>query len=266
MLESRPLQGRRALVTGSVGGLGKVMARQLAHAGASVMISGLEAPEEVEAARAELAHASGSTVGYAQADLTILADIEGLAKRACDELGPIDILLNSAVVRHFSPLEQFPVDRWNEALAVNLSAPFHLTRLLLPSMRANGYGRIFNFTSVYGSHGTAGRVDYVCTKSAIEGLTRATAVECADGAVSCHALCPGSMLTPSLEVRVRTLAETENLDWEQATTKFLQGKNPTGRFVEESSVSDVMLFLCGPVGRDMNGAIIPIEGGWLAKA
>jgi 3-hydroxybutyrate dehydrogenase len=141
-----------------------------------------------------------------------------------------------------------------------------LTRLLLPQMRASGYGRIFNITSVYGSRGTVNRVDYVTTKAAIEGLTRATAMECADGAVTCHALCPGSVLTPSLEGRIRRLAEDENLDWESAQTAFLQGKQPTGRFVDTESVCEVLLMLCGSAGRDMNGAMIPIEGGWLARA
>ena len=262
MAEPRFLEGRHALVTGSVAGLGKVMASRLAHAGAAVTLTGLESPEAAEATRAEIARSTGVTVDYVRADLTSLPDIEALVEGA----GRVDILLNNAVVRHFAPLDQFPVERWAEALAVNLSAPFHLTRLLLPGMRAGGYGRIFNFTSVYGSRGTTNRVDYVTTKSAIEGLTRATAMECSQDVVTCHALCPGSMLTPTLEKRVRDLAEREHLDWQQATAAFLQGKQPTGRFVEESSVAEVMLLLCGPAGRDMNGAIIPIEGGWLARA
>jgi 3-hydroxybutyrate dehydrogenase len=231
-----------------------------------VMLSGLEPADKVEPLRAEIAGAAAVRVGYARADLTSLEEIDGLVARTRDTLGRVDVLVNCAVVRHFAPLDQFPTARWNDALAVNLSAPFHLTRLLLPAMRAEGYGRIFNFTSVYGSRGTTSRVDYVATKSAIEGLTRATALECADAAVTCHALCPGSVLTPPLEERVRRLAEQERLDWDRATAAFLEGKQPSGRFVEEDSVAEVLLLLCGRVGRDMNGAIVPIEGGWLARA
>lgn len=260
------MQGHRALVTGSAGGLGNVIARKLASAGASVVMTGLEPPEAVETMREEIARSADVQVDYVRADLSALEDIKALVDRATKGAGPIDILVNNAVVRHFAPIEAFPVERWTDALAVNLTAPFHLTRLLLPGMRAGGYGRIFNFTSVYGSRGTTNRVDYVTTKSAIEGLTRATAMECADDVVTCHALCPGSMLTPSLEARVKRLAEEQHLEWDKAVTLFLQGKQPTGRFVQESSVGDMLVFLCGSIGRDMNGAIIPIEGGWLAKA
>lgn len=265
MTEPRFLEGRRALVTGSVGGLGAAMARGLARAGARVLMTGLETPQEAEAARLQIAGAGGDEVAYVQADLGSRADIEALARHALSS-GGVDILVNNAVVRHFAPIEAFPPEGWDKALAVNVSAPFHLTRLLLPTMRAGGYGRIFNMTSVYGSHGVVNRVDYVTSKSAIEGLTRATAIECAGSAVTCHALCPGSVLTPSLEARIRNLAEARSLSWEDAKAAFLEGKQPSGRFVEPDSVAQVLLLLCGSAGRDMNGAIVPIEGGWLARA
>jgi 3-hydroxybutyrate dehydrogenase len=261
MAEGRFLQGRRALVTGSVGGLGAAMARGLAGAGASVVMTGLETPEAAEAARRQVAGADGA-VEYLQADLGSRAEVERLAEAA----GAVDILINNAVIRSFAPIEDFPLDGWDNALAVNVSAPFHLTRLLLPGMRAGGYGRIFNMTSVYGSHGVVNRVDYVVSKSAIEGLTRATAMECSGSPVTCHALCPGSVLTPSLEARIRALAEARSLNWEDAKAAFLEGKNPSGRFVEPDNVARVLLLLCGPAGGDMNGAIVPIEGGWLARA
>ena len=266
MREDISLQGRAALITGSVGGLGAEVARTLAGAGVQVMLTGLDAADVIEPLCREIAGATGAQVGYTRADLASLDEIAGLVARTRESLGRIDILVNSAVVRHFAPIEAFPADRWSEALAVNLSAPFHLTRMVLPAMRAAGYGRIFNFTSVYGSRGTQNRVDYVATKSGIEGLTRATAMECTDGAVTCHALCPGSVLTPSLKVRIKALAEQEHLGWDEAVATFLKGKQPSGCFVEERSVAEVLLMLCGRVGPDMNGAIVPIEGGWLARA
>jgi 3-hydroxybutyrate dehydrogenase len=264
--KARPLEGRSALVTGAVGGIGAAIAAKLAEAGASVVISGLEAPAEIEPARAKLQSETGSRIEYRRADLRDINEIENVARDAAQAVGPISILVNNAVIRHFAPIDKFEPANWNTALAVNVSAPFHFIRLLLPGMRASGYGRIFNFTSVYGSHGTVDRIDYVTSKSAIEGITRATAMECADGVVTCHALCPGTVLTPNIEARVKALAEKEGLSWDQASAKFLEGKQPSARFVESDSVASVMLLLCGPVGRDMNGAIVPIEGGWLAKA
>lgn len=259
------LEGRRALVTGAVSGLGAAIARRLASAGASIMMTGLDSAEDAEETRREISHTHDVRVDYARADLANVDEIEALV-RLGDRNGCFNILVNNAVVRHFSPIDKFPVERWNMALAVNLSAPFHLTRLLLPGMRGAGYGRIFNITSVYGTRGPVNRVDYATTKSAIEGLTRSTAIECAGSAVSCHALCPGSVLTPSIEERVRQLAKDQNLDWDRAQAAFLEGKQPSGRFVEEDSITEVLLMLCGPAGRDMNGAIVPIEGGWLARA
>lgn len=266
MADTRFLAGRWALITGAAGGLGSAFTQSLAKAGCNIVMTDLESASETEAMRRETAQAWDVHIDYIQADLAALDCIETLAKRANEIAGKIDILMNNAVVRHFAPIEQFSAESWSAALAVNVSAPFHLTRLLLPAMRAGGYGRIFNITSVYGSRGTVNRVDYVTTKAAVEGLTRAIAMESAGSAVSCHALCPGSVLTPSLAERVKQLAEDENLDWEQAQTAFLKGKQPSGRFVEADHIAEVVLLLCGAIGEDMNGAIIPIEGGWLARA
>jgi 3-hydroxybutyrate dehydrogenase len=228
---------------------------------------GLELPADVEATRADMAKTYNVKVEYIRADLTSLPELEGMARQAAEKVGAINILVNNAVIRHFAPIEDFPAARWEAGLAVNVSAPFHLTRLLLPGMRAAGYGRIFNMTSVYGSRGTVNRIDYVTAKSAIEGMTRAIAMECAlDDNVTCHALCPGTVLTPNIEGRIKALAAEQNLDWDKAQAVFMQGKQPNGRPVEARNVAEMLAMLCGPIGRDMNGAIIPIEGGWLAKA
>jgi 3-hydroxybutyrate dehydrogenase len=264
---AKPLAGRHALVTGSVGGIGNAFARRLAEAGADVVMSGLEPIADVEATRQDMAKGAGVRVEYIPADLTKIAELERLTKQAVETVGAIHILVNNAVIRHFAPVDEFPPERWEAGLAVNVSAPFHLTRLLLPGMRAAGYGRIFNMTSVYGSRGTVNRIDYVTAKHAIEGMTRAIAMEIAtDDDVSCHALCPGTVLTPNIEGRIKALAAEQNLDWEKAQATFMQGKQPNGRPVEARNVAEMLAMLCGPIGRDMNGSIIPIEGGWLAKA
>lgn len=266
MADGVRLDGRVALVTGSIAGLGYAMARTLASAGATVALTSLETPEEAEAQRAALEAEYLVPVHYVQADLTSRESLAALVTKVELLAGPVDILINNAVVRHFAPVEEFPLEAWDRALAVNLTAALIATQLVLPGMRERGYGRIFNMTSVYGSRATVNRVDYVTTKTALQGLTRAIALENAGGPVSCHALTPGSVLTPIWEARVEALMAEKSITRAAAEAEFLDGKQPSGSFVSPDSVGQVMLMLCGPVGIDMNGAIVPIEGGWLANS
>lgn len=259
------LNGRVALLTGSSDGLGFAMAEALACAGCSVAINGLAPASSVESKRRGLEERTGGRVIYCQADLSTLAGVEALVADTCAALGPVDILVNNAVVRHFARIVDFTPADWDRALAVNLSAAFHAIRLAVPSMRERDFGRIFNMTSVYGSRGTVNRVDYVTTKSALLGLTRAVALENLDRNVTCHALCPGSVLTPGTAARVSQIMQAQGLEREQAECVFLKGKQPGGRFVPNRSVTDLLLFLCGPVAQDMTGAMLPVEGGWLAS-
>jgi 3-hydroxybutyrate dehydrogenase len=259
------LHGRVALVTGSTGGLGIAMAEGLALAGCSVMLNGIELPEAVETLRGELEKRTGARIAYHQASVAETRGVEGLVSAALAQFGSLDILVNNAVVRHFSSIVDFPTEHWEAALAVNVSAAFHAIRLALPHMRKRNFGRIFNMTSVYGSRGTINRVDYVTTKAALLGLTRAVALENLDCDVTCHGICPGSVLTPGTEGRVHQLMADEDLSREEAERLFLQGKQPGGRFIPVRSVTDLLVFLCGPIARDMTGAILPVEGGWLAS-
>jgi 3-hydroxybutyrate dehydrogenase len=259
------LSGRVALLTGSTDGLGFVMAEALARAGCSVAINGLEPAGAIEPRRQELQERAGNRVIYCQADVSTLAGVEALLAEASAALGAVDILVNNAVVRHFAPIVAFAPDDWDRALAVNLSAAFHAARLALPAMRERNFGRIFNMTSVYGSRGTVNRVDYVTTKSALIGLTRAIALENLDRDVTCHALCPGSVLTPGTDGRVTQIMREQGVGREDAERQFLSGKQPSGRFVPGQSITALLLFLCGPVAQDMTGAMLPVEGGWLAS-
>ena len=259
------LRGRTALVTGSTGGLGLGIAEALARTGCAVMMHGLEPDEAIDAQRVELEAECGAPVLYHRADLAERSAVESLVEATIAGLGKIDILVNNAVVRHFSPIVGFPPDRWDAAVAVNLSAAFHAIRLALPGMRERDYGRIFNMTSVYGLRGTVDRVDYVTTKAALLGLTRSVALENLDVDVTCHSICPGSVLTPSTEGRIEGLMEERNLTRQEAENAFLQGKQPGGRFVSRQSVTDLLVFLCGPIARDMTGAMLPVEAGWLAS-
>ncbi len=264
-MNAEGLRGRVALLTGSTGGLGFAMAEGLATAGCRVMLNGIEPPGEIDARCAELAARAGVQVDYHRADIAEVAGVERLIAATLARFGAIDILVNNAVVRYFAPIVEFPTANWDAALAVNVSAAFHAIRLALPRMRARNYGRIFNMTSVYGSRGTTNRVDYVTTKSALLGLTRAVALENLDYDVTCHAICPCSVLTPGTDNRVRRIMADSGLPRDVAERVFLEGKQPGGRFVPSRSVTDLLVFLCGPIARDMTGAMLPVEAGWLAS-
>jgi 3-hydroxybutyrate dehydrogenase len=259
------LTGRAAILTGSTSGLGFALAEGLAQAGCRIMLNGIDSADTVETVRGELEDRTGVAVAYHQANVGDPNSVERLVAATLERFGAIDILVNNAVVRHFSPIVDFPDEHWNAALAVNVSAAFHAIKLSLPHMRKRNFGRIFNMTSVYGSRGTTNRVDYVTTKAALLGLTRAVALENLDYDVTCHGICPGSVLTPGTEGRVQQIMVDDGLSREAAERVFLQGKQPGGRFVPARSVTELLVFLCGPVAKDMTGAILPVEAGWLAS-
>ncbi|MBU2288522.1 MAG: SDR family oxidoreductase [Gammaproteobacteria bacterium] len=258
------MKGKTALITGSAGGIGFAVAEELAKAGCNVVLHGIEPTASVAPQQAELERAYGVVASYVEADLSEPGSSERLVTSVLERHGGIDILVNNAVTRHFAPVEQFPVEHWDRALAVNLSAAFHHIRLCLPGMRERGWGRIFNMTSVYGARAVANRIDYVTTKTALIGMTRAVAVETLNQGITCNALCPGAVLTPTNHGRISALMVSTGLEREEATARFLEGKQPTGRFVDPVHVAQMLVFLCGPAGDDITGAVMPVEGGWLA--
>ena len=178
--------------------------------------------------------------------------------------GSIDILINNAVVRHVGSIEHFAVAAWDEALAVNLSAAFHTIRLAVPRMKQNRWGRIINVSSIYGLRGTANRVGYVTTKTALIGLTRAIALETVSHGITCNAVCPGTSETPVHEEALAAVMAAEGVSREEAQRQFFAGKQPTGRFIPAEHVASLIAFLCGPEGADITGSVLPIDGGWSA--
>ena len=254
------MRGKRALVTGSSNGLGLAMAQGLAAAGCDVVLHGLESSVDMHATCADLAQQYGVAISYVQADLSQASGVEAML----DAAGAVDVLINNAVVRHFSPIEDFPLERWEQALAVNLTAAFRAVQLSLPGMRARGWGRIFNMSSAYGSRAIANRIDYVTTKTALLGFTRAVAMETLGQGITCNAVCPGSVLTPNIEGRLTDLMARKQLDRETATREFLLGKQGTGRFVDAAHVADLIVFLCSDSGASITGATLPVDDGWLA--
>ncbi len=259
------LTGKSALVTGSTAGLGLEIAANLARAGCNVVMNGLEPVENMEGTRAEFEQKYGVETHYCRADVSKEVEIVALIESARDRFGGIDILVNNAVVRHFAPIDQFPVERWDNALAVNLSAAFHTIRLTLPIMRARGWGRIINMSSVYSSVAIARRVDYVTTKTALIGMTRVVALETISENITCNAVCVGAVLTPYSEARIRATMQAKGIDWAAAEREFLAERQPTGRFIAGSNVAELIIFLCGSAGRDITGSAVPMDAGWLAS-
>jgi 3-hydroxybutyrate dehydrogenase len=256
------ITGKNALVTGSANGLGYTVAKGLAMAGCNVMLHGLEPAVAVEAQIASMKRDYAVEVAYEQSDLSTAAGVERIVTASKQRLGGIDILVNNAVTRHFARVDEYPTEKWEQALAVNLSAAFHSIRLSLPDMRARKWGRIINMSSVYSAFAIANRVDYVTTKTALIGMTRVVALENLDLDITCNAVCPGAIHTPYSEAKILDLMKSESLDREAAERKFLAVRQPTGRFIAAEGVADLIVFLCGPNARDITGASMPIDAGW----
>ncbi len=259
------LKGRCALITGSTQGLGYAMAERLAAERCHVVLNGLGDPAEIESKRRLLEDSHGVRVLHHGADLGVPDEITDLVETAERTFEAIDIVINNAVVRHFAPIENFKVEDWDRALAVNLSAAFHITRLALPGMRRRDFGRIVNISSIFGQRGTVNRVDYVTTKTALIGFTRAVALEAAGQNITCNAICPGSSPTPAIEQRLADFMVEKGLSHDAAVRAFMASRQPSGRFVAMDGVASLAAFLCGPGGRDITGAAIPIDGGWSAN-
>ena len=259
------IRGKTALITGSLAGLGLAMAEGLARAGCDIVLHGLDPADNVRTQRQTLEDAHGVKVDYVQADLADPGAIARMVGEVKEQHGGVDVLINNAVTRYFAPIESFPVDSWDRALAVNLSAAFHTIRLSLPGMRERRWGRILNMTSVYGVRAVANRIDYVTTKAALIAMTRVIALETINQGITCNAICPGAVLTPTSDGRIRALMEQSGQEREEATQDFLAGKQPTQRFIDPAHVAELVVFLCGAASSDITGAMLPVEGGWLAS-
>lgn len=256
------LAGKTALVTGSTGGLGGAIADGLAAQGCNVVLNGLLSDAEMAPVIEAITATHGSQAIYDAADLREPDAIAAMIARANAAFGGVDIVVNNAVVRHFAPVEDFPTERWEEALAVNISAAFHTIRLTLAGMRERGFGRIVNLASPYSFIGTANRIDYVTTKTAILGLTRAVALETAGTDITCNAVAPGTLPTAAIEAKIENIAATRGVSVEIATRDYLAERQPGGRFIAMEGVAALIVFLCGPAARDISGAAIPLDCGW----
>ncbi len=261
-MSNRYLEGRTALVTGSVGGLGYAIASGLAAVGSNIVLNGLESTEEgINAAGTISSDYSVSSV-FDPADLSDLDQIMRMIDSANSRFGGIDILINNAVVRNFGPIEDMKPEDWDRSIAVNLSAAFHAVRMVLPGMKARRWGRIINMSSVFGWRGAAERIDYVTTKTALIGLTRGIAVETAATGVTANALSPGSVPTPAIMAKLEGMAEDQGVMLADIEKSYISERHPTGRFVSMENVAAMAAFLCSSAGDDITGTVLPIDGGW----
>jgi len=254
------LKAKTALVTGSTGGIGEAFARTFAQAGCNVVINGFGETAAIDRFRAEL-ESHGVGVLYHPADVGKPDDIAAMIEAAQSRFGAIDIVVNNAVTRHFAPVEEFPADKWDRALAINLSAAFHTIRLTLPGMKKRNWGRIINMASIHATNVVPHRVDYVTTKHAIVGLTRAVALEIAQTGITCNALSPGLVLTPNCERQIAAKV-AEGMTREEALRDMLQIRQPSRRVVMPAEVAAFGLFLCSDTASNISGADLPIDGAW----
>jgi 3-hydroxybutyrate dehydrogenase len=257
----RPLAGKCALITGSVRGLGLAAAQRFAAAGCNLVLNGFGAERDISTLRTDIERQHGVRTMYDGADLRHRDEIEAMVATALDTFGSVDILVNNAVVRHAAPVESFGTSEWDEGIAVNLSAAFHAIRLTVPGMKRIGWGRIINVSSIYGLRGATNRVNYVTTKTALIGLTRAVALETVTHGITCNAVCPGTTETPVHEATIAA-SMAEGLSRVEAERRLLSGKQPTGNLIAADAVAALMLFLCGPESASITGAVLPIDGGW----
>ncbi len=258
------LTGKTALVTGSTSGIGLAIARKLASKGAKVMLNGMGDAAEIEKLRADMAAEFGVEVAFNGADLTKVEAIEALITDTTQKLGGLDILVNNAGIQHVSPIEDFPVDKWNMIIALNLSAAFHTTRLSFKGMKDRGWGRIINIASAHALVASPFKAAYVAAKHGIAGLTKTIALEGAEHGVTCNAICPGYVLTPLVEKQIPDTAKARGLTEEQVIKDVLLAAQPTKKFVETDDIAELVVFLSSDAAKSITGALQSIDGGWTA--
>ncbi|MCK6401135.1 MAG: 3-hydroxybutyrate dehydrogenase [Sphaerotilus natans subsp. sulfidivorans] len=255
------LKGKTALVTGSTSGIGLGVALCLARQGANVILNGFG---DAEGPKAEVA-ALGVKAGYHGADMSKPADIEAMMAYAEAEFGGVDILVNNAGIQHVAPVEDFPVERWDAVIAINLSSTFHTTRLALPSMKAKNWGRIINIASVHGLVASTQKAAYVAAKHGVIGLTKVTALENATTGVTCNAICPGWVLTPLVQKQVDARAARDGVDNDEAVRRLLGEKQPSLQFTTPEQLGELAVFLCSSAASNVRGVAWNVDGGWTAQ-
>jgi len=259
------LQGKTALVTGSTSGIGLGIARTLASQGANIVLNGFGDLKEIEALQADIQETFGVQAAYHGADMSKAAEIEAMMHFAAERFGAVDVLVNNAGIQHVANIEDFPPEKWDAIIAINLSSAFHTTRLALPAMKARNWGRILNIASVHGLVGSAQKSAYVAAKHGIVGFTKVTALETAHTGVTCNAICPGWVLTPLVQKQVDARAAQQGISNDEAKKTLLMEKQPSGEFVTPEQLGQLALFLCSDAASQVRGVAWNMDGGWVAQ-
>lgn len=263
--DTRPLAGKVAVVTGSTSGIGLGIATAFARNGASVLLNGLGDEKEIEKVRKTIADEHGVEVEYHNANMQNPAEISDLIDQAAELFGGIDILVNNAGIQHTSRVEDFPAEKWDQIIAINLSAAFHAMKAALPKMKEGGFGRIINIASVHGLVASVEKAAYVAAKHGIVGLTKVVALENAETGITANAICPGWVRTPLVEKQIEALAAKHGISIDEATVKLLEEKQPTKRFVTIDQIGEMAVFLAGPAASNITGQTMVMDGGWVAR-
>ena len=258
------LKGKTALITGSTSGIGLGIAEGFAKEGINLVLNGFGDAAEIEKIRSGLASKFGIKVTYDGADMSKPEQIEAMMKKAAADFGGVDILINNAGIQHVCPVEEFPTDKWNAIIAINLSSAFHSTKMAVPYMKSKGWGRLINVASAHAMVASPFKSAYVASKHGIMGFTKTVALEVAEKGITCNAICPGYVLTPLVEKQIPDTAKARGMTEEQVKKDVLLAAQPTKQFVTTEQVAGTALFLCSDSAASITGTNIMVEGGWTA--
>jgi len=258
------LKGKTALVTGSTSGIGHGIAKALAGEGANIVLNGFGDKAEIEALRAGLAKDAGVTVTYSPADMTRADEIAAMIAEAEKQFGVVDVLVNNAGIQHVAPVEEFPIDKWNAIIAINLSAAFFAIRAAVPAMKKRGWGRIINTGSAHSLVASPFKAAYVAAKHGLAGLTKTVALETARAGITVNAICPGYVWTPLVEKQIPDTAKARHMTEQQVKEEVILAAQPTKEFVTVEEVAAMAVYLCSDAAKQITGATLSIDGGWTA--
>jgi 3-hydroxybutyrate dehydrogenase len=261
---AHPLAGKVSLVTGSTSGIGLGIARALAEAGSTVVLNGLGVAAEIAKTREQIAIDFGVKASYSAADMTKPEAIAEMIAATITEHGRLDVLVNNAGIQYVAPLDQFPVEKWDAILSINLSSAFHTTRLALPEMRKNKFGRIINIASAHGLVGSPFKSANVAAKHGIVGLTKVTALETAEDGITCNAICPGYVYTPLVEAQIDGQARAHGISREKVIRDVLLAQQPNKHFASVEELGALTVFLASDAAASITGIALPVDGGWTA--
>ena len=259
------LKGKSAIVTGSTSGIGQGVAKSLAEAGANVMLNGFGPADQIEADRAALAANTGVQVLYNAADMTKPDQIEAMVAEANGAFGSVDILVNNAGIQHVAPIEDFPVEKFDAIIAINLASAWHAARVAVPLMKQKGWGRIINVASAHALVASPFKSAYVAAKHGIAGLTKTLALELATFGITCNAICPGYVLTPLVENQIPDTAKARGITEEEVKRDVLLAAQPTKEFVQTDQLGALAVYMSSDAAAQMTGVILPVDGGWTAQ-